>query len=338
MFDKPKVLLVDEEIHIIKSLMKLFDLKEYQVDYATDLNEALNTLSADDYDIVVVDEKIGCMQVLSHIKDQSPQTVRILMTSYKDFERNVAYLNDGSIYNYIVKPWFNPHVKLLIQKAIAFRKENQIKKIVEESILATFKDWQECLNKIEMIAHQSYYNVIDMLCKIIYIKNEKLSNHSVSVASYTEKLAEEFELSKDRRIDLKHASLLHDIGKIAIRDSILQKNGFYIEEYHDIKKHPELGANLVRQLSNLERVALIIEQHHERVDGKGYPMGLHSSQISLEAKIFAVCNTFDMLTAESSYMIGFDSNKALSIIKKDIGSIYDEEVVKKFVHLIKEKD
>jgi HD-GYP domain-containing protein (c-di-GMP phosphodiesterase class II) len=143
--------------------------------------------------------------------------------------------------------------------------------------------------------------------------------------------------------DMQRGSLLHDVGKIGVSDSILLKPAKLTdEEWGSMKKHPEIGYNMLRQVKFLEGAAEIILAHHERWDGKGYPFGLTEEEIPLGARIFGVVDTFDSMTSDRPYRKALSTLDALNEILKFSGSQFDPLVVEAFLDTyetwVKERD
>ncbi|WP_068621173.1 HD domain-containing phosphohydrolase [Paenibacillus tuaregi] len=161
--------------------------------------------------------------------------------------------------------------------------------------------------------------------------------HSDRVAEYAVKIAKKLKLNKEQLENLSIASVLHDIGKIHIPEEILNKPGRLTpEEFELIKKHPADGAEMIKETYYGE-IAPIIEQHHERLDGSGYPHGLHGSGILLEARIIAVSDTFDAMTEDRAYRKASDVQTAMSEIRRLSGTHYDETVVDAFEEVLREE-
>ncbi|MEH7239172.1 HD-GYP domain-containing protein [Bacillus sp. JJ1562] len=163
--------------------------------------------------------------------------------------------------------------------------------------------------------------------KQVEIKDRYTQKHSDRVANYSVKIAKKLKLDKERLVNLTTASVLHDIGKINVPIEILNKPGRLTdEEYEIIKKHPVDGAEMIKD-SYYKELAPIIEQHHERLNGSGYPNGLSGEDIVLEARIIAVSDTFDAMTEDRAYRKAFKEQIAIDELKRLAGSHYDEEVV-----------
>ncbi|TWT06164.1 HD-GYP domain-containing protein [Planomicrobium sp. CPCC 101079] len=176
-------------------------------------------------------------------------------------------------------------------------------------------------------------NMLSELRKIgeaVEKKDQYTFNHSSRVANYAVKIASKLKLRKDEMENLLLASILHDIGKINIPESVLNKpTKLTKEEFDLVKKHPGDGAAMIRETAYAD-LADIVEQHHERINGSGYPFGLKGEEILLEAKIIGVADTFDAMTEDRAYRKAFSPEYAMEELKRLSGIQYDPEVVAAF--------
>jgi putative nucleotidyltransferase with HDIG domain len=161
--------------------------------------------------------------------------------------------------------------------------------------------------------------------QVIDSKSPFTGGHSERVAVFTDLIAEEMGQSPQQRRWLKRAALLHDIGKLAVSNAILDKPAKLTdEEFAVIKTHPTHSANILSTVSIFADTAEIAHGHHERLDGKGYPRGLSGSEISLETRIVTVADVFDALTADRPYRKALPVSQALAIMDKDVGTAFDD--------------
>ncbi|TWT06643.1 HD domain-containing protein [Planococcus sp. CPCC 101016] len=168
-------------------------------------------------------------------------------------------------------------------------------------------------------------------------KDRYTFNHSSRVANYAVKTATKMKLRREHMENLFLASILHDIGKINIPEEVLKKpSKLTNEEFEMVKKHPGDGAAMIRDTPYAD-IADIVEQHHERVNGRGYPFGLKGDEILIEAKIIGVCDTFDAMTEDRAYRSAFSVEYAMAEINSLRGIQYDEEVVEAFEQVLKEE-
>ena len=168
--------------------------------------------------------------------------------------------------------------------------------------------------------------------------NEDTVGHSQLVAHYALVLARQMGLTQPHfLLDLERGALLHDIGKIAIPETILRKPGALTKtEKNIIKEHPLVGYELIKNYEFLKKAADIVLYHHERYDGQGYPYGLKGEEIPLAARIFSVADTLDAITSDRPYRRGQSFLVACEEIEKEKGSQFDPQVVEAFFE-IKEK-
>ncbi len=152
--------------------------------------------------------------------------------------------------------------------------------------------------------------------------------HSYRVAKYAVRIGRAMGLSPRRLEMLEYGGLLHDIGKLAITNDIIDKPGKLTpEEFAEQARHPNIGADIVKQIRFLQHTADMVRHHHERPDGKGYPDGLSGSEISLESRILSICDAFDAMTTDRSYRPARTLEFAMEELVRCRGSQFDSEVV-----------
>ncbi len=182
-----------------------------------------------------------------------------------------------------------------------------------------------------------YIDTVKSLSQAVEAKDPYTNGHSRRVGEYACKLAERLGLSPKRIENLKIAAILHDIGKIGVDESILNKPGRLTEEEFDkIKQHPEIGVKIIKDIDFLKDVSGIILSHHERYDGTGYPEGRKNGEIVLEAQILSIADVFDALTSERPYRNAMTVEEALEIIEKGKGAQFDGKLADAFIKMVKE--
>ena len=166
----------------------------------------------------------------------------------------------------------------------------------------------------------------------IEARDHYTGEHAEEMVSIVREICEEMALSKQEIVNLEHAAVLHDLGKIGIDDKILRKKGKLTKrEYDQIKKHPSIGAEILRPIHFLKEVIPLILYHHERFDGKGYGFGLKGNEIPLGAKILAIADVYQALISDRPYRKAYSKREALKIIKNDSGKKFDPSVVEAFI-------
>lgn len=168
----------------------------------------------------------------------------------------------------------------------------------------------------------------ESLISAIDVRDSYTKNHSERVAKYANGIAQAMRLSPGLISDIDVAARLHDIGKIATPDSVLQKIGpLTAEEMAVVREHPEKSQQILAVNSQLSRIAEIAGQHHERFDGRGYPLGLKGNNICLEARIIACADAFDAMTTDRPYRQALSVSEAISELRQNSGTQFDPQVV-----------
>lgn len=178
----------------------------------------------------------------------------------------------------------------------------------------------------------SFRETIHGLALALEAKDSYTHGHSESVTNLCVAMAEEMGCSESFKDSLRQAGILHDIGKIGISSSILNKPGKLTpEEYETIKSHPQMGKRILENITFLREVVPIVYHHHERYDGLGYPLGLKGEEIPLGARVMGVADTYDAMTSDRPYRTGLGHDKAVSELVRCAGTQFDPECVEAFV-------
>lgn len=184
----------------------------------------------------------------------------------------------------------------------------------------------EPANEIRMVDDDYLDDIASGFAQVIDSKSPYTSGHSERVTVFTDLIAEEMDYDAEQRRWLRRAALLHDIGKLGISNSILDKpDKLTNDEFREIKKHPVYSEQILANIRVFARLAPVAGGHHERLDGKGYPNGLKGDEISMETRIVTVADIFDALTAERPYRKAMPVAKALSIMAGEVGTAIDPD-------------
>ncbi|MEO8685830.1 MAG: HD domain-containing phosphohydrolase, partial [Devosia sp.] len=160
--------------------------------------------------------------------------------------------------------------------------------------------------------------------RVVDAKSPFTAGHSERVALFADLIAEELGYPADRRRWLRRAALLHDLGKLGVSNTILDKNGRPDpDEWTAIKRHPELGRTILSKIDALRDTADIAGNHHERLDGGGYPHGLEGRAIDLDTRIVTTADVFDALTADRPYRKAMSVPDAIELMRRDVGPALD---------------
>jgi len=181
-------------------------------------------------------------------------------------------------------------------------------------------------------------NSILQIVKIVEAKDPYTAGHSVRVAEYSENIARKLKLNEYDIELLANLANLHDLGKIQVDLSVLNKPGnFNRKDWDEMRKHPRVGYNIVKEITFLKSEANAILHHHERVDGKGYPCGVKDDELSLFARILMVADSYDAMTTDRPYRKALTDKQAISELKKNSGTQFDQKVAETMIEILKEK-
>ncbi len=181
-----------------------------------------------------------------------------------------------------------------------------------------------------------FYGAIRTLVATIEAKDHYTKGHTERVTTYALQIADEMHFSPEETETLQLASLLHDVGKIGIPEKILKKPGKLTPgEYEIMKRHPAIGAEIVGNIDNIERVRRIVLEHHEKWDGTGYPAGLRGKEAVLGARVLAVADAYDAMTSTRSYRRNFSEDEVIKEFKRCAGFQFDRDVVRAFFRAYK---
>ncbi|HAD81350.1 TPA: phosphohydrolase, partial [Candidatus Edwardsbacteria bacterium] len=183
---------------------------------------------------------------------------------------------------------------------------------------------------------RSYYDTLKAFVAAMDAKDPYTKGHSENVRHYALKIARHIGLSEDKLRLVDYSSLLHDIGKLGIREDILAKpDVLSTAEFQEVKLHPVIGSRLVLEIDALSHTGEVIYCHHEYYDGSGYPRGIKGDDIPLEARIIAVADAFEAMTSDRPYRKAFSFQVALQRLQDAAGTQFDHKIVNAFTELFR---
>ncbi|MBS7527055.1 response regulator [Fusibacter paucivorans] len=334
--DNKRIIIVDDDPMMLKSLARLLKKAHYSVEAFVDPREAENAVSQYYYDIMITDYSMPYLtgiELIRRFKRRHENSEAILVTGLTEFGLAVSAVNEGNVFKFITKPF---EANRLINYV-----EDAYQQVEKNSIYRHFKDWSfETLgnNDYDDVVVALQRNAIDGLMNLMKAKDEELYEHSQRIGKLCLLFANEIGYPINDVDNLYHAALLHDIGKLAIKDQILDKqSGLNALEFNEIKRHPSVGADLVKKLGVNHVIQDYIRQHHERIDGKGYPLGLSGDEIAQAAKIIAVADAYDALSSKRAYKAALDFKEVQRILIEMSVGTFDRVLVDAFLEMLTRK-
>ena len=242
----------------------------------------------------------------------SPDTVRIMLTGHATLDRAIEAVNEGHIFMFLTKPIDNASLSKALDRAIG--QYELVKSQQELRVLRRLK--------------AAFTSVVSGLATVVETRDRYTAGHQARVANLAVLIAEHMELSKNQLEAVKLAALVHDIGKIYVPAEFLCKTGeLSSDEMNIIRAHTTVGHKILAPMDFEWPISEIVLQHHESLDGKGYPRGLIEKDILIEARIIRVADTVDAVLSDRPYRRGAEESLTLNILKEGTGSDFDERVV-----------
>lgn len=214
------------------------------------------------------------------------------------------------------------------------------KETTEESLNRVIKEAEERMYRQKLNEGKSFRNsIINTLLATLFAKSMQTEEHAQRLKDYCLKIGTKVKLTSKEMDELFLLAVLHDIGKVGIREEILRKTGPLTEaEWEEIRKHPEIGCRIAQNTPELGPIAEYILYHHERWDGKGYPQGLKGEEIPLLCRLLAVADAYDAMTSDRLYRKAFPKETAIAELRNNAGTQFDPEIVELFLEILKSID
>lgn len=323
-----RIIAVDDEEGIIDSLSIFLKRTGYDFTGVTNPQEAIEKVKNEHYDLMILDFIMTPFhgdQVVEEIRKFNKELYILLLTGHKDLAPPLDTIKRLDIQGYCEKSDKFDQLLLLIESGIkSIAQMNEIKKINEE-LKTTYE-------KLE----NSYLESIETLRYTVEAKDTYTRGHSDRVSEFSVLIGKYVGLSDaDIRI-LQIGGLFHDIGKIGVPDTILQKNSKLTDdEYSEIKNHPSIGAHILSTASIFKDIIPIVKHHHERFDGHGYPSQLAGNDIPYLARITAIADTFDAMTSKRSYRDALPIDVVIAEFERCKGSQFDLELADVFLDILR---
>jgi response regulator RpfG family c-di-GMP phosphodiesterase len=348
------VLFVDDEVNILKALQRLLRSEEMTVLSASRASEALELLEKHPTQVVVTDQRMPEMSgvdFLAQVRERHPDMVRMMLTGYTEMRVAVDAINRGEIYRLITKPWNDDELRATLRQAFdhaelkaeikrlnqVAREQNFKLQDMNRNLEGKVRDRTKQLAEKHQQLRTAYVQTIRALSEAVDAKDAYTRGHSERVGVYASKIAREMSFPKDFIERVYIAGLLHDVGKIGVRDSVITKpDRLTQEEYEEIKQHPEIGYRILEPVEFLRDVAPCVRHHHEWYDGssRGYPDRLCGDQIPLPSRIILVADTVEAMTSDRPYRKALTLDTVVSEIHKYTGTQFDPSVTAPMLALL----
>jgi putative two-component system response regulator len=329
-----RILIVDDEKMIYSVIARRLANEGYACVMANNGREALGHFYKDNFSLIISDirmPEMNGLELLRNVKAIRPNTMVIIMTAYPEMEMAVEAIRLGAT-DFIIKPFDLELVVFSVKKALE-------KKKMEEQIEAHHKHLEKLveertseLQRALLVIKKGHLDSVRALAGAIDAKDPYTRGHSDRVRRMSVKIATKLGFSQERLESLVFGALLHDIGKIGIRDEVLQKKGqLSPEEYQYVQQHPLIGVKIVEGIDFFKDKIPMIRNHHEHYDGSGYPDGLMGEVIPLEARIISVPDAFDAMNSLRAHRKAMPVEDVLLEMEKGKGKLFDPKILEIFL-------
>ena len=345
-----EILVVDDEPLIREIIIRKLSEFGYIATPVENAFEALNKMREKSYPLVLSDIMMPGMdgiELLKRLRSLYPDTAVVMITAVSNVNIAIEALREGA-YDYLIKPFNFEEVVLSVKNAFERRDlilenrlyqkhlealvENQTSEI--RQLLSREQERSSELSKALEEIQITHDATIDALSAALDYRDNETEGHSQRVVRYSLEIGKVLGLERRNLEVLARGTLLHDIGKIGVPDSILWKPGKLTdEEWVEMRKHVEYGFKMLKSIHFLRDAALIVQHHHERYDGSGYPDRMSGDNIIIGARIFAIADTYDAMTTDRPYRKALTDRDAREEIKRCNGTQFDPKITEAFFQI-----
>jgi len=320
--------------------------REIEVLTTASAEEALGTLYAlrdqgRAIEMVIVSQGLPGIpgnRLLEIVSTQFPAVCRILLSDKPSLEEAIYAFNNSGVDRYIPLPWEKEDIKFTISSLLRQREMNRLNERLlsdlqmrNQELVVAFRNLDEAKKENE----RSYIQTVQSLAVALEAKDRYTAGHSQRVARFATLIARAMGLPKDEVEVVSQVALLHDIGKIGMLDSILNKpSNLTPEERELVKSHPVIGAQILAPVKTFERHVVGIRYHHEMFDGSGYPDKVKGEEIPVTARIVSLADAFDAMTSTRPYRIGLPLAFAMQEMIKMRGRQFCPMAVDAFIRVL----
>jgi response regulator RpfG family c-di-GMP phosphodiesterase len=331
--NKKKVLVVDDELSVREILSEGLSAFGFDAATASGAAAAFEIVRKGEIDLVLTDIEMPGetgMELLARIKKFAGSLDVIMVTGVIDTHTAIAAIREGAS-DYLTKPFNLDEVQIVVERTLEKRRLIDENRAYQEHL-------EELVEQRTQELQHSYESTLQALITALDFRDNETQGHSSRVVEYAVLVAKAMGVDGSELATIRRGSILHDVGKIGVPDSVLLKPGkLDRDEWEVMKKHPEMGYRMLQHIAFLEPALDIVFSHQERFDGTGYPRGLRGEEIPLGARIFAVVDTFDAMTSDRPYRPALSIEKAREEIRDCAGTQFDPRVAEAFLSIDAER-
>jgi len=325
-----RLLIMDDDESVLRSIGSFLKSAGYSVQLVSSGAEALGLLACEAFSCMIVDIRMPGMsglEVMPRALELDADIAMIVLTAVNDAPTARDALTMGAV-DYLVKPvdlqLLHSVVEKALQKRRVAREKRNVERMIREEVATRTAELEHEKRALKSLT----VGLVQTLVNAMEAKDLFLRGHSQRVADLAASIAEELELDPDMVENVRLAGHLHDIGKIGIRESILNKvEPMTADEFEHIKDHVRIGMEILAPLSHIGAALEFVQDHHEHFDGNGYPRHLSGEVISIGGRVLAAADAYDALTSSRAYRAPMTSADTMEYLGRDhVGSLLDPRV------------
>ena len=334
-----RVMVVDDEQLVSAILARYLSQVGYSCVTAESGAEALGKLREHPCDLALCDVRMPGMdgiELLKSIKEYDEDIAVIMVSAVDNREVAVEAMRAGA-YDYVIKPFHFEEVLISVQRALENRRLLLERKVYQRDLERKVEERTRELAEKNEELQRLFISAIESIVLALQAKDEYTEGHSRRVSAHAIAIATEQSLPEKEVENIGLAALLHDIGKVGTKESILNKPGkLTAEEGDHIRSHPLVAASILEPITPLGDIIAYIKHVHEAYDGSGYPEGLAGDRIPLGARIIAVADVFDAMTSLRPYRPAMEESVVLDHLRREAGKQFDPSVVDAFLKVYRQ--
>jgi putative nucleotidyltransferase with HDIG domain len=332
--DGTRILIVDDDPSVRDVISVLLRDEGYTCTAVSCAEAALEEAERAEYPLVISDVRMPGRDgfwLLERLREVQPDAAVVMLTAFGDTEAAVECLRAGAA-DYLLKPPKVTELIRAIERALGRRRLEVARQRYRRSLENRVREKTAELSRALEGQQAAYAQTLWSLAAALDAREHETGDHSQRVVRYTLAIARRLSLPDADLPDLGRGALLHDIGKIGVPDAILLKPARLTpDEWLQMRKHPQIGFNILRSIEYLTRPAEMVLSHQERYDGGGYPRGLAADAIPLFARIFALADCFDAMTSDRPYRKAQPATAARAEISRHVGTQFDPRCAAAFL-------
>lgn len=342
-----QLLIVDDEPNVIRSLQRELRGEGYVIHSANSGKAGLNLMKVHHVGVVLSDYMMPHMDGITFLglaSQQNPDAVRMLLTGHSSLDNAMEAINRLHIFGYLTKPWSSEDLKRTVSRAFEHHnlvvENKKLQKLTEKrnrQLTFVNENLEGLVHERTVLLEEAIREGILMLALAAEAKDDDTGEHIHRIERLTQDICIGLGMSSKESREIAFSSIMHDVGKINIPDSILKKPGkLNADEWRIMQSHCIAGERILGNKPFYKAAREIARSHHEQWGGKGYPDGLKGDSIPLAARIVTVADVFDALTHERPYKKAWPVEKAIQEMETASGEMFDPDVLAVFLKITTE--